>query len=52
MDDDEAGTFTWLHSVGAELFDLLTQKYGGRIFKSTEDGLNPKTVARVRKTGR
>ena len=38
MDADEAGTLARLKTLRREVFDPLTKKFGGRVFKSTGDG--------------
>jgi adenylate cyclase len=39
MEQDEAGTLARLKSLRSDLFDARTVKYGGRVFKTTGDGL-------------
>ncbi len=39
MDQDEAGTLTRLKTLRADKLDPLVEKYGGRIFKNTGDGV-------------
>ncbi len=38
MDADEAGTLARLKSLRREIFDPITERFGGRIFKNTGDG--------------
>ncbi len=38
MDGDEAGTLARLKDLRSEVFDPITAKFGGRIFKTTGDG--------------
>ena len=38
MEADEAGTLARLKTLRREVFDPLTTRYGGRIFKNTGDG--------------
>lgn len=39
MEQDEAGTLARLKSARSDLFSSRTTKYGGRVFKTTGDGL-------------
>ena len=39
MDADEAGTLAGLKTLRGEVLEVLTGKFGGRIFKSTGDGV-------------
>ena len=38
MDADEAGTLARLKALRSEIFDPITARFGGRIFKTTGDG--------------
>ncbi len=39
MSTDEAGTLSRLRKLRSEVFDPKTERFGGRIFKTTGDGI-------------